>query len=300
MSAAHFFVGGLSTALLCAFGVPARADWLSGPSRAISSADSASPNAPVTGYEYGPRAKASLGGDWAVYSSGSALRSVRIGGSALVAFEDAEAHAAVPSQMLRSDFSLSAAWAFSSSRWLAEAPRFELTLTAGKQTATTVSDFVLRDRYRSDDVPFGGGGGFLGLDFAILRLLSPRVEHEARLGARAYTNAFPDLVGAHVASDAVADALHEGGEYLVWGELGVRVHALPRLDPLARLYFDLIFPHDDSAKTLALARLMVGAAIPGQSYELTPFTAIEVGHAEGVAINRTELRWSFGVRLYAR
>jgi hypothetical protein len=66
------------------------------------------------------------------------------------------------------------------------------------------------------------------------------------------------------------------------------------------LYLDAIAPHDDSAKTLVLARLLLGVALPGERCELTPFTAIEAGHGAGILVNRTELRWSVGVRLYAR
>jgi hypothetical protein len=78
------------------------------------------------------------------------------------------------------------------------------------------------------------------------------------------------------------------------------VRASSWAEPLARLYWDVLAPHDDTAKTLALARLLVGVALPGRSLELTPFTAFEAGHGEGILVNRTELRWSGGVRLYAR
>lgn len=300
--AARLFVWGLSAALPCAFGVPAQADWLSAPSRAISVADSASPDAPVTAYEYGPRARASLGGDWAIFSTRSRDTSFRLGGSALISFEDATDHAFAPSQALRTAFELSAAWAFTNfaARSLGRGRTLELALAVGKHTTEPVHDFTLPDRYHADDVPFGAGGGYLSAETAFFQPLGDRWEQFSRLGFRAYTNAFPDLVGARVASDAVADDLHEGAEYQAFCELGLRVHALPRLEPLARLYFDVIAPHDDSAKPLVLARLLVGAAVPGSVFELTPFTAVEVGHGEGIVVNRTELRWSGGVRLYAR
>jgi len=293
--AGRFLVGGLSTTLLCAFGVPAQADWLAGPSRAISIADSASPNAPVTGHEYGPRAKASLGGDLALYAVRTLPSSFRFGGSALLAFEDADNHALFPSQTMRSDVELSAAWAGASLRSASE-----LALTLGRQSASTVADFVLRDRYHSNDIPFGGGGYFLGGDATLAWRVGSRLELRVRAGLRLYTNAFPDLVRARVASDAVADALHEGAECAFWGDFGLRFHALPRLDPLARLYFDFVSPHDDSAASANRWRLLIGAAIIGDDFELTPFTALEVGNGQGVLINREELRWSVGTRLYAR
>ncbi|MEO8902636.1 MAG: hypothetical protein ABI488_11565 [Polyangiaceae bacterium] len=54
------------------------------------------------------------------------------------------------------------------------------------------------------------------------------------------------------------------------------------------------------ARARKLARFLVGSALPGQNLELTPFTAFEAGHGSGIVVNRTELRWSGGIRLYAR
>src|SRR4051812_13315972 len=90
--------------------VPARAgaEWLPGPSRAISVADSASPDAPVTSYAYGPRAQASLGGDVALFRVLARTYTFRLGGSALLAFDDAERHAALPGETVRDAFELSA------------------------------------------------------------------------------------------------------------------------------------------------------------------------------------------------
>jgi hypothetical protein len=289
-----------SSALLSA--QPAKAEWLSGPSRAISYADSASPDAPVTSYAYGPRSQATLGGDLAFYRRVHRQSGFRLGGSALLAFEDAARHQPLPGETLRSAFELSLGWSWTDFAARALGPHRELewTLALGRHSALPMSDFALPDRYHADDVPFGAGGGYLGTDIALRSPFAGRGSAFIRLGARAYTNLAPDLVGAHEASDVVADSLHEGAEFQSSLELGVRYAALPRLEPLLRLYFDVIAPHDDQAKVLALARLLVGAALPGQSWELTPFTAVEAGRGEGVAVNRTELRWSAGVRLYAR
>jgi len=289
----------------------ARADWLSGPSRAISSADSASPDAPVTSYAYGPRAQASVGGDLALVSVFGRKSAFRLGGSALVAFEDAARRAVLPGETLRTSFELTFAWSLTNfaEHTLGRQSELEWALALGRRSALPMTDFTLADRYHSDDVPFGAGGYYLGGDIAfraplaVDRAQSPvlrRGSAFSRLGLRAYTNSFPDLVGANEASDFVADALHEGAEYQAWFEVGLRVHATERVEPLARLYLDMIEPHDDTAKPLVLARLLLGAALPGRSFELTPFTALEAGHGEGILVNRSELRWSGGVRLYAR
>ena len=299
-------LGGCALSLI-AFGVlltPARvhAEWLPGASHAISVADSASPDAPVTSYAYGPRAHLSLGGDLALFSVPARAYTFRFGGSALLAFDDAERHLALPAETMRTAFELSVAWAFTDFAKPALGPgrELELSLSAGHRSALPAADFTLGDRYHSDDVPFGAGGNYLGVDLAFRSPLGQRFSETSRLGFRAYTNAFPDLFGDRVASDSAADSLHEGAEYQAWFELGTRVRAAAWAEPLARLYVELIEPHDDSAKPLFLARLLVGSALPGRAWELTPFTAFEAGHGPGLQVNRTELRWSGGVRLYAR
>jgi len=289
-----------SVALLSS--APAHAEWLSGPSRAISIADSASPDAPVTGYAYGPRAQASIGGDLALLSVYSGRSTFRLGGSALVAFEDAQRHGVLPGETLRTAVELSLAWMLTdwATRTLGQGKVLELSLAFGRRSALPMTDFTLGDRYRSDDVPFGAGGVYLAGDAAFRAPIGQRLMAFSRLGVRGYTNAFPDLVGAHEASDFTADALHEGAEYQTFFELGLRFRAAAGIEPLGRLYLDLIRPHDDSAKPLALARLLLGVALPGTRFELTPFTALEAGHGAGIAINRTELRIGGGVRFYAR
>ncbi len=280
----------------------AHAEWLSGPSRAISIADSASPDAPVSSYAFGPRAAASVGGDLALLTLHGRTAALRLGGSALVAFEDADRRVVLPGETLRTSFELSSAWAFTdfAASSLGLGKDLELTLALGRHSALPMTDFTLGDTFHSDDVPFGAGGYYLGLDGAFSAPLGCRFVEFSRLGFRLYTNGFPDLFGAHEASDTVADSLHEGAEYQAWFEVGLRFHATDWGEPLARLYLDLIEPHDDSAKTLALARLLLGVALPGRSFELTPFTAFEAGHGEGILVNRTELRSREGVRLYAR
>jgi hypothetical protein len=280
----------------------ARAEWLAGSSRAISVADSASPDAPVASYAYGPRAQVSLGGDIALLSVPLQAYTLRLGGSALVVFEDAQRHSVFPGETVRSTFEVSAAWALTdfAERVFGRGRELELALSIGHRSALPMTDFELGDRYHTDDVPFGAGGNYLAAELALRAPWAARFTELSRFGFRAYSNAFPDLFGAHVASDAIADSLHEGAEYQAWFELGVRFRAVAWAEPLARCYVEVTQAHDDSAKTLFLARLLLGAALPGRRFELTPFTAFEAGHGPGIQVNRTELRWTGGVRLYAR
>jgi hypothetical protein len=153
-----------------AFLVPslAHAEWLSGPSREISIADSASPDAPVSSYAYGPRAQASLGGDVALYTLRGSSSTLRLGGDALVAFEDAARHTVVPGETLRTSFEISGAWALTDFATRAFGPgrELELSLALGRHSALPMTDFTLGDSFHSDDVPFGAGGNYVGLDGA--------------------------------------------------------------------------------------------------------------------------------------
>jgi hypothetical protein len=281
---------------------PLHAEWLPGPSRALSLADSASPDAPVTGYAYGPRAQVSLGGDWALLGARGRGSDVRLGGTALLVFEDAERRSLVPTQTLRTVFELSAAWAFPGHAAGARASTrtFELALVLGRTAGESLAGYVLSDRHHADDVPFGAGGTYLGADAAFRAPLLPALTVTSRLCLRLFTNAFPDLVGQPEASDLVADSGHEGAEVASHFELALRWAASAGARPLLALYADSILPHDDSAKVLWLGRALLGVALPGRAFELTPFLGVEAGHGQGVLVNRTELRLGSGLRLNAR
>ena len=281
---------------------PLHAEWLPGPSRALSFADSASPDAPVTSYAYGPRARASLGGDWALVGKNGRASDVRLGGSALVVIEDAEHRAVFPSQTLRTVLELSLAWAFPGHGAGARASTrtFELGLVLGRTSSEPLAGYVLSDRHHADDVPFGAGGSYLGADGAFRARCLPKLTLTSRLGLRLFMNALPDLVGQREASDIIADFAHEGAEAASRFELALRWAPSDAAQPLLALYADSIVAHDDSAKPLWLGRALLGVALAGRAYELTPFVDVEAGHGQGVLVNRTELRWGGGLRLHVR
>jgi hypothetical protein len=278
------------------------AEWLPGPSRAISLADSASPDAPVTSYAFGPRASASVGADFALVLLPGRASDLRLGLSALVALDDAEHGQVFPGELFRTSFALGAAWALPASApgTKTDSRLLELGLTLGIDAAKTFGGYTLSDRYHADDVPFGAGGGYLGVDAAFRSPLPARLVFTSRLGIRVYTNAFPDAVGQTEASNAVADFAREGSELRTSFELGLRFHASDYVEPLFRVYADSIIPHDDSAKMLWLGRALFGLAHPGRTLELTPFLDLEAGHGQGLLVNRTELRFGGGVRIHAR
>jgi hypothetical protein len=276
------------------------AEWLPGASRAISISDSASPDAPVTGYAFGPRARASIGSDFAFLLLRGGTSDLRLGASAFAAFDDAEYGGVFPAQLFRTSFNLGAAWALPGTMTSPTQGRvLELGVVLGIDAAKALGGYLLPDRHHADDVPFGAGGGYLGLDAAFRAPLPHRLVFTSRLGLRAYTNAFPDALGQTEGSDAVADLAREGSELRTSFELGLRYRASEYVEPLLLLHADNIIPHDDSAKMLWLGRALFGLAHPGRYLELTPFLDLEAGHGQGLLVNRTELRFGAGLRVNA-
>jgi len=290
--------------LLCVLvlsSVDARADWLVLGSRAISRGDSASPDAPVTGYGYGPRAHASLGLDLALLEDARTRRDFRIGLSTLYVFENATKSGVLPRDLTRGAFAVSATFAYSDAlpRLLPRGHVLEFGLELGRRTASSLGAFA-PGPHRSNDVPFGGGGNYLGIDAGVRSIFSSHATFTSRLTLRSYTNALLDAVGQHEASDVVADSLEEGAELSAALEAGVRWLIGATAQPTLSLRAEWVEPHDGSAKTLWLTRALLGLALPGAQFELEPYVDGEVGHGQGLLVNRTELRLGFGVRLHAR
>lgn len=280
----------------------AEAEWLTLGSRAISRPDSADPDAPVTSYGYGPRARGSLGVDLALLKLPNKSRELRVGFTALVATEDAHSHDPWPNELGRSLLALSVSWAYRDlfPAALPAGHELELGVEVGDRSAFAFDQLVLDDAYHTDDVPFGAGGTYLGVDAGLRSPLGARVVATSRLTLRAYLNAFPDVVGQTEASDHVASGLEEGAELSGSIELGARLLLLPGAQPVVRLFADLIEPHDDSAKLLWLTRALIGVALPGAHFELEPYADVEAGHGQGLLVNRSELRLGVGARIYAR
>lgn len=285
----------------CCWSASVRAEWLTLGSRVISRGDSADPDAPVTGYAYGPRARASLGLDLAILNTPRRDRAFRLGLVGLVTLEDAEHHRVFPSQTGRSFVALSTSLAYREPfSWLPTGHELELGLELGHRGAFSLDQFVMRDAYRTNDVPFGAGGNYLGLDGALRFPFGAHWQTTSRLRLRSYFNALPDAVGQTEASDYLASTLEEGAELSAGLELGVRYQLASQLEPVLRLYADVVEPHDDSAKTLWLTRALFGLALPGADFELEPYADVEAGRGQGLLVNRTELRIGGGIRLYAR
>ncbi|HET9931663.1 MAG TPA: hypothetical protein VFQ35_13275 [Polyangiaceae bacterium] len=247
----------------------------------------------MTSYAWGPRARASLGADFTLLR----LSHSRLGTRALLAFEDADEKRFFPADVGRAAIEIGFAWPLAA---LSKRRALELGVSIGRETAFSLEGFVLRDRFHSDDVPFGAGGWYSKGDVAFRSAVGSDWLVSTRVGLHLYTNLFPALVGARDASDVVADHLREGAELKTTFELGVRYMKSACYQPLARVYLDSIAPHDDSAHPLWLGRLLLAVALPREALEFQPFFDAEAGHGSGLLVNRNQLRFGAGVRLHAK
>lgn len=267
--------------------------WLPGSPRAIAETDSASRDAPVLAWSYGPRAQASLGQALGLVAWDA--RRVRLGVSALLALEDANVHAAFPTEHLRHRLELSLAWLMPrlARAHLPLRSQAEMALTVGHDGPTGRMDSP--DPIRPDDVPFGAGGNFVGLDLALRVPWGARTTASARVGARLYANAFA-LIAGRSASSMVADALHEGALCAATLDLSARYRWRPGAEPLIAVFGQWLVAHDASARDPRYLRALAGLGLPGKVGEWMPFGAVELGNGQGLLVNRQQLALSLGVR----
>lgn len=269
-------------------------------SRVIPDTLSASRDAPVLEYAYGPRAQLSLGHALGLVSTQRDV-SFHLALSALGAFENADSQSPLPDELARLVTELS--FAFSFDRWSAAAfghgGGAELGLSLGVERARELrsaeTDRVLPDP-RPGDIPFGGGGSWLGLDAAARFSPAPQWIFSLRFTERVFWNAWPLMVGARAASDSVAAALGDALTHAPSIDATLRWIAAPSVRPLASVFTEALFPHDRSAHASYFARALLGVGLPGAAGEVIPFFSADIGSGKGLLVNRHELRLSLGVR----
>jgi hypothetical protein len=277
------------------------AEWFQLGARALPPGDSAAPDAPVLGVGYGPRAQSRLGLDVAVATARRETRTLRLGFSALVAFDNSVSRSPLAGELGSTAIELSLAWALDAWALRRLGPRgvLELALVLGRRTAFSTERTVLLDPYRTDDVPFGAGGTSLGGSAQGRLGLAAAWDLTVRAGLRVYLNTFADLAGSREVSDAIADLFHEGAAW----QTSLEAAIARRLGETARLraavYLETIGPHDDTGKQLWLARLELGPAFAAHAFAILPFVDLDAGHGPSLLVNRTELRATVGVKLYA-
>ena len=289
--------------LLAAFLGPATARaadvvWLP-PPRAISRTTSASRDAPVLEYAYGPRAQASIGAEAGVIALAHPDFVTRFGFYAMAALENAtEAKFFPPNELWRGLVGVSAATELPrlARAWFGPGSDLEVALVVGHEsdheTANSVVDLGTPD---PRTIPFGGGGDFVAPDVAV-SLPAGAFRFVIRLEDRIYFNAFPLLFGARTASDAVASDLHEGLAHAAGADLIVRWYLASWLQPQLAIFGEHLFARDPFVDDGGFFRAMLGAVLPGKMGELEPFGSFDAGNGKGLLVERRELRLSFGVR----
>ncbi len=279
----------LAPALWLLLASPARAaTWtlLPAEASAVPYARSASRDAPVFEYAYGPRAQSSLGGVLGLAAREGEASTLRFSGSVLLALENARRDRPEPSEAWRTVFELTVA-----RKSRAFGGVLEPAVALGRAVAyTTGSEPV--DPIEPDDIPFGGGGYYVAPELAGAFAFG-RWRLEARASWRLYANLFPDLVDQEEVADVAADFFEDGLAH----RPALDVTFAHEAGPFAAWHGALLFPHDDNAHAGAFTRLMLGTTFAGA---VIPFVSVDAGNGQGALINREELRFSAGVRYAPR
>jgi hypothetical protein len=294
-----------------AFAVPsaARADdtqsapaatFLPGAARAIPRTTSASRDAAVLEYAYGPRAQASIGAEPGLLEVRRARTTLRLGFYAMVGLENATSGRVFPPGELWRGL-VGASLALELSRlaraWLVPGSDMEVGLIVGHEsdheTAASSSALAPPGPYA---IAFGGGGDFIEPDVAVRLPAGPAVTLTLRLRDRIYFNSLPLIVGARSVSDDIADAMHEGLVNAPGADLVVRWNATRWAIPQLALFGEHLFPHDAFAADGQFFRAVAGVVLPGRAGELEPFVSFDGGNGKGLLVQERALRLSVGVR----
>jgi len=286
--------------LLAPHGALAQTSWLPGADRAIPRTTSASRDAAVLEYAYGPRAQASLGAEPGLLEVRRPSSTLRLGLYGMVGLENATADRVFPpGELWRGLVGASVALELPrlARAWLVPGSTMEVALVLGHEsdhaTAGSSSTLPPPGPYA---IPFGGGGDFLAPDIAVTLPAGRAVTITLRLQDRIYFNELPLLFGSRTISDSVADGLHEGLLNAPGADLVVRWRAASWARPQVAVFAEHLFAHDAFVPDGQFLRAMAGVVLPGRVGELEPFVSFDGGNGKGLLIQERELRFSVGVR----
>jgi hypothetical protein len=274
--------------------------FLPGAARGIPRTTSASRDASVLECAFGPRAQASIGVEPGLLAVRLRDSTWRFGLYATLGLENAKSDRVFPpGELWRSlvGASVSLEVPGIARAWLLPGADMEVSLVVGNESdhATSASSSVLAPPGPLA-IAFGGGGDFLAPDLAVRLPAGRAVAITIRLQDRIYFNELPLFVGSRVASDAIADSLHEGLLNAPGADLVVRWQAAPWAMPQLALFGEHLFAHDAFVPDGQFFRAMAGIVLPGHAGELEPFASFDGGNGKGLLVQERELRLSVGVR----
>jgi hypothetical protein len=274
--------------------------WLPGADRAIPRTTSASRDTPLLEYAYGPRAQASIGAEPGIVELRGKNTAFRFGLYAMIGLENATSDRVFPPGelwrgLVGATFGLELPTV--ARAWLVPGSDLEIGLIVGHESdhASVASSSTLAPPGPLA-IPFGGGGDFLAPDIAVRLPAGPSFTITMRLQDRIYFNELPLLVGARVASDTIADSVHEGLANAPGADLIVRWRACRWAEPQLALFGEHLFAHDAFVQDGEFFRAMAGVVLPGRVGELEPFASFDGGNGKGLLVQERELRLSVGIR----
>jgi hypothetical protein len=293
------------TSALASIAVDANADapavtWLPGADRGISRTNSASRDTPVFEYAYGPRAQASMGAEPGLVALRGGATTFRLGFYGLAALENATSPRVFPpGELWRGLVGVSFALEMpkAARSLLTPGSDMEIALVVGHESdhATENSTSTLSPAGPLA-IPFGGGGDFLAPEIAWRLPAGRGVTITMRLQDRIYFNELPLFVGARVASDVVADGLHEGLVNAPAADMVLEWRATHWAIPRVAVFGEHLFPHDAFVPGGQRVRAILGVGLPGKVGELEPFVSFDGGNGMGLLVQERALRFSVGVR----
>jgi hypothetical protein len=291
--------GRVAVGALCLAASPAFAEttWLPGPARAVPRSTSASRDTPVFEYAYGPNAQGSIGAEPGILEVAHEAVTWRVSLYAMVCLENGSySDVFPPAELWRGLLGASVSWELPrlARAWLTNDSDLELSLTVGHES-DHASSLAAVAPPGPLAIPFGGGGNFLAPEVAVRLPVGPAFSITVRVEDRVYFNELPLIVGAHVASDVVADALHEGLTNAPSADLEVRWRATTWAQPQLAVYGQHLFPHDPVPGG-EFFRAMAGVVFPGRLGEIEPFVSFDGGNGKGLLVEERALRLSVGFR----
>lgn len=261
------------------------------PVRALPLSQSAAREQPASEVGFGPRAQAGLGGELGLWRWPAGRWQWTLASDAQLALDNATRTAALPQELLRGHWRLSAIL----QRKTAGPLLWEGHVALLYNFARAVGDYDPLPLQRPDGIPFGGGGS--GLEVALGARTRLR-EHEGTL--RLVTRLYPSALFASVRQPELASMLTSWGTSALhaaaavdaqwrWSRTGV-------WQPQVALRAEGWLPADQSAKASGFVRLLAGPRLGGTAGWLWPYAAVEAGSGPGMLINRHEVRLFVGVR----